>query len=102
MIIVSRLTAAADDNSEAPVSLANRLKSAHPNPTNAGCQSCKWWASIRPESRDSINAWLDAGHSQAQLYEILTGPSDDPKEPALSVSLTGWRHHMRHHAARCR
>jgi hypothetical protein len=84
------------------MSLARRLKSAQPNSGNHGCRTCLWWLEIRPESRKSINEWISAGHSLMQLHEILSAPSDDPNEPALPVSLTGWRHHMKHHAERCR
>ena len=83
------------------MSLARRLKSVQPNSGNRGCRSCQWWQQIRPDSRKSINEWISANHSIMQLHEILSAPSDDPDEPPLDVSLTGWRHHMKHHKERC-
>lgn len=83
------------------MSLATRLKSVQPNAGNHGCQTCQWWQLIRPESRKAINEWITAGQSHMQLHEILAAPSDDPAEPPLTVSLTAWRHHMKHHDERC-
>ena len=81
------------------MSLAHRLKAVQPNSRNDGCQSCIWWKKIRPESRAAINEWLAAGHSIMQLHEIVAAPSDDdPDEPPLTVSLSGWRNHLKHHA----
>ena len=79
------------------MSLAQRLKSVQPNSGNRGCQSCIWLQKIRPESRKAIDEWITAGHSIMQLHEIVSSPSDDPAEPALGVSLSGWRNHLKHH-----
>lgn len=83
------------------MSLAARLVNAQPNRRNSGCQSCKWWATISADSQKLINEWIDAGHSQAQLHDILTTP-DDGDDPPLMVSQSGWRFHLKHHAERCR
>lgn len=83
------------------MSLAHRLNAVQPNAGNHGCKSCQWWQQIRPESRASINEWIASGNSLMQLHEIITAASDDPAEPALEVSLTAWRHHMKHHGERC-
>jgi hypothetical protein len=85
-------------------SLSDRLKSAQRNPTNkGGCVTCKWWATLNDETKKLINAWLDAEHSNAQLYEILTQPSDDTHaEQPLRSSNTGFRLHLNHHNERCR
>ena len=85
-------------------SLSDRLKSAQRNPTNkGGCVTCKWWATLGDETKNLINAWLDAEHSIAQLYEILSHPADDNNtEQPLPISNTGFRLHLNHHNERCR
>lgn len=84
------------------MSLAARLKSVQPNRANDGCQSCIWWPTISSESQELINEWIDKGHSQMQLHEILSAPDDSSDDPPLMVSLSGWRFHLKHHNERCR
>lgn len=83
------------------MSLATRLKSAQAEAkvANKGCQTCKWWGHQTDETKDLINAWLDAGNSSMQLHAILTTISDDV-DPAelLNVSYTAWRNHVKHHS----
>ena len=83
------------------MSLAARLANAQPNRRNGGCQSCQWWTQISSESQKLINEWIDAGHSQAQLHDILAA-GDDGEDPPLPVSQSGWRFHLKHHDERCR
>lgn len=85
-------------------SLSDRLKSAQRNPTNkGGCVTCKWWDTLSAETKDLINGWLDAEHSVAQLYEILSQPvTDGSAEQPVPISNTGFRLHLNHHNERCR
>lgn len=85
------------------MSLATRLRAAAPtaNASNRGCRSCQWWAGLDDVTRTAINEWLDAGHSRAELYEMLASPDADGEAP-LPVSPTGWRGHLKHHDERCR
>lgn len=85
-------------------SIANRLKSAQPYARRAnqgGCVTCQWWKTIRPETRQLINQWLDNGYSGKQLWEIITAGSDGD-EPPLDISITGFRLHLNHHDEKCR
>lgn len=86
------------------MSLANRIKAAKKHTSNRGCQTCKWWQTISPETRKLINQWLeDPDNSRLQLYEILSkAGDDDPGEPLLKVSNSGFRFHLQHHDERCR
>lgn len=84
------------------MSLAARLANAQPNRANNGCESCLWWDTIGAESRKLIDEWIDAGHSQAQLWDILSATDEDSDDPPLQVSLSGWRFHLKHHGERCR
>lgn len=84
------------------MSIASRLKSAQPNRSNDGCQSCIWWGTISSESRKLIDEWIDNGYSQMQLHQILSAVDESSGEPPLEVSLSGWRFHLKHHAERCR
>lgn len=82
-------------------SLSDRLKSAQPNKANRNlCVTCAWLKQVSPEIRDLINQWFDADNSVAQLHEILTQPSDDTTP--LTISLTGFRFHLKHHDERWR
>ena len=76
------------------MSLANRLNSVVPGRANAGCCTCKWLAALKVPDRRAFDRWIVDGHSKNQLYEICT--HDDPP---LTVSLTGFRAHLRHHKA---
>ena len=80
-------------------SLTDRLQSAQPNKSNhKTCRTCAWLETVTPEVIALIADWLEAGHSNAQLHEILTTPSDDI-EP-LEISMTGFRLHLKHHFER--
>jgi len=84
-------------------SLSDRLKSVQPNPANkGGCVTCRFWAELKPATRQLVNDWIDNGHSIKQLHEILSTPSSDSTEPVLSISITGFRFHMAHHDEKCR
>ena len=83
--------------------ISERLRTAQRNPANrGGCVTCKWWHTISDDTKKLIQEWIDQEYSVKQLYEILSAPSDDPKEPALSISITGFRLHMNHHNDKCR
>lgn len=83
-------------------SLSDRLRTAQPNPANkGGCVTCQWWDKISDNTRQLINEWLDANYSTRQLHEILTAPSDGT-DPALTISITGFRLHLNHHNEKCR
>jgi hypothetical protein len=85
-------------------SLKERISTAQHNARAAnigGCVTCKWWAQISDETRKVINEWIDSGHSQRQLWGILTEPSDGD-DPVLEISITGFRLHMNHHDVKCR
>jgi hypothetical protein len=83
-------------------SLSDRLKSAQPNAQNkGGCVTCKWWASIKPETQRLINEWIDNQHSIKQLHDILSAPTDGG-DPPLLISITGFRLHLNHHDVKCR
>lgn len=83
-------------------SLSDRLRTAQPNRQNrGGCVTCLWWEQIKPDTRRLINEWLDNKHSVKQLYEILSAPTSDD-EPALPISMTGFRLHLNHHDTKCR
>ena len=80
-------------------SLSDRLKSAQPNPANRNlCKTCSFLEHVSADTRDLITEWLEEDNSVAQLHEILTAPSDDA--PALEISLTGFRFHLKHHIER--
>lgn len=82
-------------------SLSDRLRSAQPNKANRNlCVTCQWLEGISPDTVQLINEWIDADNSVAQLHEILTQPADDT--PALSISMTGFRFHLKHHDERWR
>lgn len=104
MICGMTWTGCAADNEEGTVSLAKRIKTAQVNNSNTGCQTCRWWEQISTETQRLINAWLDdPNNSRLQLYEILALPGDDdPGEPLLPVSNSGWRMHLKHHDEKCR
>jgi len=64
--------------------------------------TCRWWWQVGDDTRRLINEWIDQNHSIRQLHDILTEPSDDPDEPALDISITGFRLHLNHHDQKCR
>ena len=73
------------------MSLARRLASVQPNNANAGCRTCHWLASITDEDRQAWEDWLADGKSAQQLYEVAS-------VEGLDISLTAFRHHLRHKA----
>lgn len=74
------------------MSLAKRLGNVQPNHANKGCRTCAYLNALPKADSAAWNQWLDEGHSAQQLYEIA---HSDPENP-LQVSLTAFRHHMRH------
>lgn len=81
------------------MSLSDRIRSAQPTRSNAGCESCRFLNDVEPGVITLVNEWINAGHSQTQLYEILATP-DESGEPTLGVSISAWRWHMKHHRER--
>lgn len=73
------------------MSLANRLSVVFPNHSNRGCRTCKWLDNLTAADRAAFDQWLADGHSLQQLYEICAADN-----PPLDVSLTAFRHHLRH------
>lgn len=74
------------------MSLAQRLASVQPNNANAGCRTCKWLAAQTDTDRQAWNDWLAEGKSAQQLFEVA-------QLEGLDISLTAFRHHLRHKAA---
>jgi hypothetical protein len=86
-------------------SLNERIESAQhtARPANVGgCVTCRWWSQISNHTQQLINQWLDSGHSQRQLWDILTAPSEGSDDPVLEISITGFRLHLNHHDVKCR
>lgn len=77
------------------MSLANRLAEVVPTRSNRGCQTCHWLSTLTPQDNKAFSAWIDEKRSVAQLWDIATSETDNP----LKVSMTGLRHHVRHHRA---
>lgn len=71
------------------MSLAQRLASVQPNNSNAGCRTCKWLDNLTETDRQAWNDWLEDGKSAQQLYEVAV-------LEGLDISLTAFRHHLRH------
>ena len=83
-------------------SLSDRLKSAQPNRSSKVCKTCEFWAQLKPATKQLINDWLDNQYSITQLHDILSAPNDDPTEPRLNNSVSGFKFHLKHHDERCR
>lgn len=73
------------------MSLAQRLASVQPNQANNGCRTCKWLETLTDADRQAWNDWLADGKSGQQLYEVA-------RAEGLDISLTAFRHHLRHPA----
>lgn len=71
------------------MSLAQRLAAVQPNRANAGCRTCEWLKNLTPADRKAWDQWLADGKSGQQLYEVAT-------LEGLDISLTAFRHHLRH------
>lgn len=74
------------------MSLAQRLASVQANRSNAGCRTCQWLETLTDADRKAWNDWLADGKSGQQLYEVAVAEG-------LDISLTAFRHHLRHRAA---
>ncbi len=77
------------------MSLADRIGNVEPNRGNHGCVTCDWVEALAPGDRAAIDEWIEARWSVNQLWEMCR---DDPDNP-LDISLSGFRHHVRHHRA---
>jgi hypothetical protein len=75
------------------MSLAHRLAAVVPTRSNRGCQTCAYLTTLTPQDLRAFKAWIDESRSIAQLWDIATSDTDNP----LRVSITGLRHHVRHH-----
>ena len=73
------------------MSLAQRLASVQPNRSNAGCRTCHWLESLTDADRQAWRDWLAEGKSAQQLFEVA-------QLEGLDISLTAFRHHLRHKA----
>ena len=74
------------------MSLAQRLASVQANRANLGCRTCEWLKTLSDADRKAWDEWLAEGKSGQQLYEVA-------RAEGLDVSLTAFRHHVRHKAA---
>ena len=77
------------------MSLANRLSAVVPERSNRGCVTCKYVETLPPRDKAAWDEWIKEGRSLAQLWEIASSDTENP----LKVSITGLRHHIRHHKA---
>ena len=75
------------------MSLANRLAAVVPTRSNKGCQTCAYLLTLKPQDLKAFESWIDEGRSVSQLWDIATSDHENP----LRVSITGLRHHVRHH-----
>lgn len=75
------------------MSLADRLAKVEAKRSNRGCVTCQWVDALSAPDRRAWDAWIAEKNSMSQLWEIATS---DPVNP-LSVSMTGLRHHLKHH-----
>ena len=73
--------------------LSERITNAIPNYVPDGCVTCKWLETVSPADRAAFSAWIADKKSKSQLWELC---STDPDNP-LTVSLSGFRLHLRHH-----
>lgn len=71
------------------MSLAQRLSAVQPHQANAGCRTCRWLESLTDADRQAWDDWLADGKSAQQLYEVACAEG-------LDISLTAFRHHLRH------
>ena len=74
------------------MSLAKRIKAVDLSTANQTCRTCLFVAALTPEDRKAFWDWIDAGNSKAQLWELCRS-----ENPPLDVSVTQFRHHIRHH-----
>lgn len=74
------------------MSLAKRLSLIVPSNSNRGCRTCTYLEQLSPADRSAFEQWIADGHSLSQLWEVCC--TDDPP---LDISITGFRHHMKHH-----
>jgi hypothetical protein len=74
------------------MSLSDRLSAVIPVRSNRGCITCLWLESLSPGDRAAYDAWMNSGKSLAQLWEVAATDPDNP----LKISLTGFRHHLKH------
>lgn len=74
------------------MSLAKRIKIVDQNATNQTCRTCRFLASMPEDDRVAFWDWVDAGNSKAQLWELCR-----TETPPLQVSVSQFRHHIRHH-----
>ncbi len=74
------------------MSLALRLSAVIPSATNNGCRTCRYLADLSPTDRRAFDDWITEGHSATQLWEVCCADG-------LEISMTGFRHHMKHHQA---
>lgn len=72
------------------MSLSDKLSTAVPIRTNAGCITCAYLDALPAADREAFDQWVTGGHSQTQLWEVCC-------EEGLDISISGFRHHMKHH-----
>ena len=79
------------------MSLAQRIaeRAATANRSNRGCVTCKWLTDLSAADRRAWDDWIAEDKSLTQLWDIATA---DPVNP-LRISITGLRHHVKHHKA---
>lgn len=72
------------------MSLADRLADIKKTRTNKGCITCIFLTTLKPDDRRALDQWIKAGWSLTQLWEACC-------VDGLDISITGFRHHVRHH-----
>lgn len=79
------------------MSLKKKLLQAVPRATNVGCRTCAWLDTLsREDRRAAFDEWVeDSSRSALHLYALCRDWDDNP----LTISQTGFRHHLAHHKA---
>jgi hypothetical protein len=78
------------------MSLTQRLQAVIPERSNRGCVTCQYLDDMSDADRRAFDDWVAGGYSHSQLWEICISDPDSP----LTISITGFRHHMKHHQPR--
>jgi len=74
------------------MSLAKRIEIVGPQANTQTCRTCAFVQALSEDDRQAFWAWIDAGNSRAQLWELCR-----TEDPPLDVSVSQFRHHIRHH-----
>lgn len=75
------------------MSLSDQLNSIVAKPSNTGCKTCQWLATLSTADRRAFDAWIVDGKSIAQLWQACLNNEENP----LVITGTPFRDHIRHH-----